>query len=1847
MAEEKKMMPKKRIMQSLAVFVSLLFALLPVSYALSISNVGSSPADTSATITWQTDVESSHKVSYGLDKGALNLVQGNNTASTNAFVYLTGLANNTTYFYQVESSSSTETATENKQGEYFSFTTLESSSASLSPSTLGETSNDGSNAAVAGEIPPSAVLNISADVPLFSTENIIDLSGSTGVETKVKVFVNNQLSRIADTKSGQFFFTNIELKIGDNTLSIEAEDAAGSKASAVYSVFVDIIKPKLILEELPEFTTKPEITIKGTVSELSQVEITANGQSLFDNQTTSFSLPYTLTEGDNNLSIKATDKAGLSDEFSQSISMDSTPPAIQVTFATGNTYFQGRAEADIVGKTEPGAKVYLYTFQPQPMQYTPDFETDGASYETTADEEGNFRFDESDLEHKPVNLEKLAPKEVPAGLKQEALYPTETKDAAQQNIHVYFIAQDKAGLTAYTQQVVQIVNCYSSNLDFNIQQLIQFQLPRRLDPGAIKQGTQTISAVFNMSYRGAGVPKYDPGTGQVIEPAFKIDNVKFEKACIEGMDTDPSYNLSCRLVPKASPQAMPNAWKNAWYVRYTLQKDESLAKVGDDFWEEFKKRQFLVPLKLTLTYKERDAMGNLGPTKTQMSCQEIGYFVDLPIESSDMVPDFIADEGVTALNATVHAIDTVMPYIEKALLFTGIACMGSFVGKTAVKAMRNFASYLEAWSGIGKDEDKKCPSAKDQRKYPLNAAEKKIMAEGVEGTALTLPEKNLDELCPTTSFFWKFEAVMHKSYTVTCDRVFCRKSPSKWTESKDYNEVYAVKQTEAQCSGLGAKGVALKPIENCFKEYKLKLNPANFPGKIIPTDENGVCYLDPRDNRIYYIDTTLPENQEEGTDSADNIQELTSVGDLVGSLGNLPPEHLFAYKIPETEQFIVGSAYGCKILCEKTPGYTKKECAEEDKEGKVKVASEEFSQGYTKDCFEDGLKTGKINQCICAKKIAGIKIQTGQAKPNTEWFYHLDTAFRESGKKIGVYYPEWRYYTGRDFTAAFGMNSVLDWFTVGPAGTSGTGSVTTINPKNQYTGAFQTLCLSTIRGNLKMLRSILSGMVACIQEAKVNGVQNAGMCKELFTQYACGLIYKGISYLAKGCSPLAESDVTEDAGIAGAFKAGVAAIYDTMQTSASDFQNDYGNAATAQYFGTGAEGFSRSICLAAFGYDWLFDMDFLQDAAFEVPFKSSALVFPAERELQSYNPAQNKPVFNYRMAVNVFPGCRMITSSVDLKCIGPEDLGKTNVDCSGQGCDCIQALNPQAIGLDRTYPVYASSLIEAGSYTALPINSPFVVESGYRYDHVVVTLRPDPNQKMEDCFDEQNKDGIFYFPIKDVTSVPIGVCDIDPQSGKFYCAGLSDMFQSFGNAYFQSPCASCVNSTGQVLDCQSPNTFKVGDTIRIKPNIFTDGEPHCLRYQLFTGSSSQENNLDIPKFTLGTWRPEINLDEISVSQYGSGKTIYVTNKQGADCNIQVINQKLITEETATFTFEQASASGSYRLKAIGTKLALGAEGGYYLAPDGSLMGPNGAREFNLQQINTVPFEIGGFTVRNVLGGSVSAGGQCQYTTSANPNVYSSSSTGLSQMQWNIKMMILQPGPNGCMDAMNPTQTPQGASECTVGINIAPGEKAEQCLELENAKKLYKNGKYESAINLLIQAANTGKCDKFVNIFYIVASYVQWGNKGGDARKYKDKIFGWITLFNQEKASSTSGWTNDLLHQKIDRYLQEINMALGGTAAGSVSPSSVLPIAGGVTDAYASLVACSTTTSLSANQICAIGKYDADKQAFFKKLTGGGIWCADAACATSLVHKTININSEIYYTDSTGKGHTTQAGAGMP
>ena len=101
--------------------------------------------------------------------------------------------------------------------------------------------------------------------------------------------------------------------------------------------------------------------------------------------------------------------------------------------------------------------------------------------------------------------------------------------------------------------------------------------------------------------------------------------------------------------------------------------------------------------------------------KTQVSCYELGYFIDIPLESKNMIPDFLAEEGLDAIEFTIDKIDIVLPYLENAILVTGIAWVSSFIGKLAVRYARLVSSKLEAFFSKGKAKGEQCPA--DQEKY--------------------------------------------------------------------------------------------------------------------------------------------------------------------------------------------------------------------------------------------------------------------------------------------------------------------------------------------------------------------------------------------------------------------------------------------------------------------------------------------------------------------------------------------------------------------------------------------------------------------------------------------------------------------------------------------------------------------------------------------------------------------------------------------------------------------------------------------------------------------------------------------------------------------------------------------------------------------------------------------------------------------------------------------------------------------------------------------------------------------------------------------------------------------------
>lgn len=119
---------------------------------------------------------------------------------------------------------------------------------------------------------------------------------------------------IADA-SGSFLLSNIQLQKGTNSFRLTSIDQAGNESAPTPLIQIDYDdeKPKLTLSEPKdgqEFFGSSErlITIAGETDEDSQV--TFNNRSLVVDSSGSFTTSHELQEGENQLEITATDKAG-------------------------------------------------------------------------------------------------------------------------------------------------------------------------------------------------------------------------------------------------------------------------------------------------------------------------------------------------------------------------------------------------------------------------------------------------------------------------------------------------------------------------------------------------------------------------------------------------------------------------------------------------------------------------------------------------------------------------------------------------------------------------------------------------------------------------------------------------------------------------------------------------------------------------------------------------------------------------------------------------------------------------------------------------------------------------------------------------------------------------------------------------------------------------------------------------------------------------------------------------------------------------------------------------------------------------------------------------------------------------------------------------------------------------------------------------------------------------------------------------------------------------------------------------------------------------------------------------
>jgi len=1696
--------------------------------------------------------------------------------------------------------------------------------------------------------------------------------------------------------SGKFTFTNVVINpSGPTEVLVEVIDASGNKGTFTQQIHSDNTKPKITLANISEIVDGSSLDLQGTISENATYEIFIENKSVAQGEGTFIKATIPLEEGDNQIIIIAEDVAGWKTTEKINVYADTQAPTVSIKIEKGNEYFQGRAVSSINGETEPGATVYLYVYRPLSYDYNPDFSR--AWKKVSADQNGSFKFKNVDFEDEPVILKDLAPKLVPEGLQEYSISGVgAAKDQQRWTYYVFVIAEDQIGKQGYSPpSTITINTCYSADWDFDVRSIPEFQRPMRLDPGLLDEGREQATAVFNISYRGQGYAKTNALSGQVQEEAFKIIGVSFDKACTQGMMDDEQFRLGCNIMQN-TPSRIPNVDQTAWYLTYKLNAAEELSDGDDKFWDEFKKRQIVFPMKIRINYQERGVDGKLGATKTQTSCYDLGYFVDIPIDSKNMLPDWLADEGMEAIDFTIKQIDTVLPYLQKAILVTGVGCISSFLGRMVLRWSRMFISKLEVYFTRLKDDDEKCPA--NQNSLYLKSTieqwrkleESGLFEDSQEDNKLRIEDitdpnlKTLDDLCPRTAGIWKVEAGLDQAYRWTCDRVFCRAVPAGWTASKSKDEVDTVVLAQNRCTA-SSRGIPLTEKENCGKLIKENVgitNPSTIAESYMKKGEF-TCYQ--HNDKLYVV------TSEQKSSAIGEVVRLRLVHGFGYSLGEgsnyIGSSDLLAYKPPNAEQFIVGQDQSCANACRnpKKPGYgpdlinsvpnyksetastrTQNGCYKEVyTEGKKTTLKDEkgngigankFSAGYTSDCFVDfekgatdvtmtdktctaGCGSGeecrpvdpadptkgercftiksksssfdvsKLNldctspsdcnskgseglacrggvcvykdptnfgdirlksksssatgmlRCVCtvdekadntygARTAAKEKVIGGETQ-SEGWIYRQAEVFKNSKTLAGTYYPTWRYYKGRDLSSAFGADYVVDYFKTNK-------TVAKVNPKTQFLGAYQTVCLSVIRAHLTLLRSTLEGLRNCIDQAKHTGLTDAGVCKTIFAQHVCGLMYKAIAYFFSDCSPYSMNDEKKDGGvvegIGEVFSAGLGSIGEAMDSSISDIKADYGNAQLNQFFATGAQGFTESICMFAFGYDWPLGMDFILDSAYAVEMKTTVMVFPAERELATFNPAKGTAIYNYNVGALVLPGCEIKSADVYLKCVGPEDKGHPDIQCGAQGCDCLNTREPSGVESEKKQYLDGGRLmnVKQGSFTDLKIIAPQKVDSNYRYDHVVVDLKLGPYSNAENCFDEGYKDGKFYFPIIDTSPPAEFICQVQPTTGRYFCPEVQKLFGNGNGGYLEDPYISCYNKDTEGFDdCTTPNLFTKGNSMKAKVHVFTDGEPYCLKV---TSSGLGARDLSGPIKTLaknlpGAYGVDVNLGSVTPDLFsGATNTFTRTTDSAPGCSNKInYNGNYPTGQITptTYQFGFSMQNGMYTVNIQDEVTAVG-----YKKDGGSLVEiSTGKNQFTGPDLQKITFLMDGFTISGLIGSPTVSSGVCKYYAGeAKGAGFAKNELGIT-----IKAELLMSENGNCWNANTPVKAPaygKQQAEVDIMIRLEPlvelfTGKMHQDFMNDNCQSVLSNA--DEIINRRNFDGTAGMADvaEAIAIYYSAACHIVDGGANWQVAR-KEQIctllkffFNREYAFGQKAKAYPTTVTGTKEYQKINKYLNEV------------------------------------------------------------------------------------------------------------
>jgi len=152
-------------------------------------------------------------------------------------------------------------------------------------------------------------------IPEATNSANLKIEGFTEGNVEVNLFKNDELFMNSKTDDKGAFKIDLKLSDGENKIQVKARDAAGNESQSVVKTVMYDKKASEVTIDAPkdgdEIFGKNNQTIafSGKVTKVDSV-VTVNGNFARVDVDGKFSVMVKLSEGDNNVVIKATDKAG-------------------------------------------------------------------------------------------------------------------------------------------------------------------------------------------------------------------------------------------------------------------------------------------------------------------------------------------------------------------------------------------------------------------------------------------------------------------------------------------------------------------------------------------------------------------------------------------------------------------------------------------------------------------------------------------------------------------------------------------------------------------------------------------------------------------------------------------------------------------------------------------------------------------------------------------------------------------------------------------------------------------------------------------------------------------------------------------------------------------------------------------------------------------------------------------------------------------------------------------------------------------------------------------------------------------------------------------------------------------------------------------------------------------------------------------------------------------------------------------------------------------------------------------------------------------------------------------------